>query len=56
MTVLSHVENPLDDNGLQELVRTVDPLSADNGKLLYQRAIEFVGNHLLSNTSNDDWL
>ena len=51
---LSDVENPLDNNGLQELVRTVDPLSAENGKLLYQRAIEFVGNHLLSNTSNDD--
>jgi hypothetical protein len=51
---LSDVENPLDNNRLQALVRTVDPLSAENGKWLYQRAIEFVGNHLLSNTSNDD--
>ena len=49
---VADVESPVDDNGLQDLVRNVDPLSPENGKLLYQRAIEIVGNHLL--TYNDD--
>lgn len=51
---VSDVENFLGEDILQELMQTVVPLSAENGKLLYQRAVEFVGNCLLANGNNDD--
>ena len=43
------LENILDENGLQELMQTVNPLSPDDGEVLYQRAIQFVGDYLLNN-------
>ena len=41
-------ENILDDNALRDLMETVDPLSPESGEVLYRRAVQFVGSHILS--------
>lgn len=43
---LPDFENPLDEETFAELRNTVDPLSNVDGKLLFQRTVQFVGNHL----------
>ena len=45
---VSSNENVLDEHGLDQLLQTVEPLSTEDGEILYQRAIQFVGEYLLN--------
>lgn len=45
---VSSNENVLDEHGLHQLLQTVEPLSTEDGEILYQRAIQFVGEYLLN--------
>lgn len=49
---VNDVDSALGQDGLQELMRNINPLSDDDGKELYRRTIRFVGNYLTNEINN----